>query len=411
MKTNGSRIRLVILFSFLLCLLFVYPASSHDPITTTVTFNKEVVRILQKNCLGCHSPGRIKEDIPLTTFDEARPWAKAIKEEILERRMPPYQAVKGFGNFHNDYLLPQRDIELIVSWVEGGAPRGEDKDYPKDITSQNLWAFGKPDLIVSPPTPINIPAGEGESNQCLTIPVKIEATKWVNAIDFHPTGKNIFSAEFFISNQRSAACPAPSSLIKIGDWVPGQSAIKLPDHTGFLLAPNSFLTVKIRYQKGAEAISDQSSVGLYFGTREAEKKLQVIEIAPNPISVPAGAQNYQVKISKQITENFEVVAIRPLLFPLARSIEVTAYRPDGSVEILLAAKNFRFDWEPGFYLKNPVELPAGSQIVVTAYLDNSENNRNLTRTPTRLKLTFPLCELTLAKMVKSNSDSNSSAGH
>ncbi|HMY73621.1 MAG TPA: hypothetical protein PLQ88_17525, partial [Blastocatellia bacterium] len=71
--------------------------SSHDPITTKVMFNKEVIRILQRNCLGCHAPNKIKSDIPLTTYEEARPWAKAIKEEVLEKRMMPFQAVKGYG--------------------------------------------------------------------------------------------------------------------------------------------------------------------------------------------------------------------------------------------------------------------------------------------------------------------------
>ena len=97
MKANG--LKLILLFS--LCLLFTLPASSHDPITTSVTFNKEVIRILQKNCLGCHAAGKIKSDISLMTYEEARPWAKAIKEEVLEKRMPPYQAMIGYGDFQN----------------------------------------------------------------------------------------------------------------------------------------------------------------------------------------------------------------------------------------------------------------------------------------------------------------------
>src|SRR5262245_28680769 len=123
-----------ILLSF--TLILPSPGRAHEPITTKVMFNKEVIRILQRNCLGCHSPCKIKAVISLTTYDEARPWAKAIKEEVLEKRMMPYQAVKGFGIFHRDYILPQREVDLIVSWVEGGAPRGEEKDYPKDEIEQ-----------------------------------------------------------------------------------------------------------------------------------------------------------------------------------------------------------------------------------------------------------------------------------
>src|SRR5262245_5973282 len=140
--------------------------SAHEPITTKVMFNKEVIRILEHNCLACHAPGRIKSDIPLTTYDEARPWAKAIKEEVLEKRMVPFQAVKGYGSFVHDYTLPQRDVELLVSWIEGGAPRGEAKDYPKEeidkLITGKEWRLGAPDLVLQPDKETKIePAGPG----------------------------------------------------------------------------------------------------------------------------------------------------------------------------------------------------------------------------------------------------------
>src|SRR5438552_889829 len=138
-----------------LAMLIALPPSSraHDPITTNVRFNKEVIRIFQRNCLGCHASNTIT-NIPLATYEQARPWAKAIKEEVLEKRMPPNQAVKGFGRFHQDYALSQRDIALIVSWVEGGAPKGDVKDLPKDLpheeASNNAWTLGPPDLVLQP---------------------------------------------------------------------------------------------------------------------------------------------------------------------------------------------------------------------------------------------------------------------
>ena len=92
-------------------LFFPIAVVSHEPVTTNVRFNKEIVRILNAKCVVCHSTGGIKSDIPLSTFEEARPWAKAIKEEVLEKRMPPYQAVKGFGSFHTDYGLSQRETD------------------------------------------------------------------------------------------------------------------------------------------------------------------------------------------------------------------------------------------------------------------------------------------------------------
>lgn len=107
-----------------------FTASAHDVITTKVTWSREVSRLMFKRCTSCHRPGGTSFD--LTTYEQARPWAKAIKEEALERRMPPFGAVKGFGDLRQDLSLTQEQLELLSDWVEGGAPEGEVRLLPKD---------------------------------------------------------------------------------------------------------------------------------------------------------------------------------------------------------------------------------------------------------------------------------------
>ena len=102
--------------------------NAHDIITTKITFSKEISRLLYKRCATCHREGG--SAFSLMTYDEARPWAKAIKEEVLERRMPPWEAVKGFGEFRDDRGLTQEELETISAWVEGGAPEGDPKYLP-----------------------------------------------------------------------------------------------------------------------------------------------------------------------------------------------------------------------------------------------------------------------------------------
>ena len=105
-----------------------FRAYGHDIITTKVTFNREIIRLLNTHCISCHRQGGTA--FSLETYSAARPWAKAIGEEVLQRRMPPWGAVKGFGDFRNDQGLTEEQLELIVDWEEGGAPEGEDKDLP-----------------------------------------------------------------------------------------------------------------------------------------------------------------------------------------------------------------------------------------------------------------------------------------
>jgi hypothetical protein len=104
------------------------PASGHDTVTTKLTWSREIARIVYARCLACHrESGRA---FSLSTYAEARPWAVAIKEEVLMRRMPPWNAVKGFGRFKNDLGLTQEELSLVAAWVEGGAPEGDPRLMP-----------------------------------------------------------------------------------------------------------------------------------------------------------------------------------------------------------------------------------------------------------------------------------------
>lgn len=110
----------------LACAVFT-PA--HDVITTPITFSREISRLFYHRCVSCHHDGGTA--FSLVHYAEARPWAKAIKEEVLERRMPPWGAVKGFADFRDDQGLTQEQLEVISDWVEGGAPEGDPALLPK----------------------------------------------------------------------------------------------------------------------------------------------------------------------------------------------------------------------------------------------------------------------------------------
>lgn len=390
MKSNRPKFILL----FFLCLCFVLPARSHDPVTTSVTFNKEVIRILQRNCLGCHAPGRIKADIPLTTYEEARPWAKAIKEEVLEKRMPPYQAVVGYGDFQNPYLLPKRDVELLISWVEGGAPRGELKDLPKELLPAATWAFGKPELNLQPEQMITIPAGEGVHEACVKLPSNLKQAQWARGLQFLPgNAAAVLSAEILLAKASSEACSGE----KIGEWVPGQESSLWPEGSGLPLPANATFVLKIRYARGAEEVKDHSILGVYLALEDVTQTVQRVAVKPVSALLPAGAKQQRVKASYLVAGAAEALAIRPLLFPFAKSVEATAYYPDGTAEVLIAAQEYRHPWQPGYVFKHPVRLPARTRIEVTAYLDNSDDNRNLSDDPKTKRFAEALLELTLAK--------------
>ena len=143
--TNTGRRRLIFAGQCaLVAMVGAVAGYGHDAITTKITFDREIVRLMVSHCGSCHHDGG--SAFSLMTYDAARPWAKAIGEEVLQRRMPPWGAVKGFDDFRNDKALTEEQLELIVDWEEGGAPEGDPKDIPKDIkfpTDPPVGQFGK----------------------------------------------------------------------------------------------------------------------------------------------------------------------------------------------------------------------------------------------------------------------------
>ena len=398
MCRQASLVTLLI-FSFVAILIFARRGDSHDPITTKVMFNKEIVRIFQRHCLACHNSGTIS-NISLATYAQARPWAKAFKEEVLEKRMPPYQVVKGFGRFHDDYSLTQREIDQIVSWVEGGAPKGDDKNLPPSL-AMGGWILGQPDLVLEPPSEVNISAGEGDEYRCMTLGTNLKEDRWVTAVDFRPGhGSTVHCATFGIDlsqvRDKSDYSLDCAGADRLGTWMPGQAVSRLPTNVARLLPAGARIVMRIHYHKTREAVSDQSSLGLYFAKDRTTKPLRTIALAAPETDIPAGAERYRVKVAYTMREAAEAIAIRPLLFPFAKSLEVTAHRPDGTIEVLIWAKDHRYDWQPDYTFKKPVKLPKGTRIEVIAYLDNSDNNQNNPNNPARaVRFASALCELSL----------------
>jgi len=385
-------------------LALAYPGagSGHEPVTTKVMFNKEVIRILEENCISCHGPGGIKADIPLTTYDEARPWAKAIKEEVLEKRMKPYQAVRGYGQFAHDYSIPQREVDMLVSWIEGGAPRGDLREYPEslkkrlDSHGEPIWEGGKPDLVLESPAPVRI--GADPVSKCIAIPVI--ADNAVRGFDFKPgDGTVVDGAEFYVTDKvRADGCPDPAGAELLGNWVPGQSVVMLPGDATFRLSKGSRVVFRINYRSKNEEATDRSRLGLYLAGNNAGRYARTMAVGSGKVNVPANTSNHRIRTVIRIADSTEALAIRPLIFPHARSLEATALLPDGRAEVLIWVRNYRFDWQPTYYFRDPISLPAGTRIVVTAYFDNSESNRNLPTDPSSpLEFDGELCRLTLTE--------------
>jgi Copper type II ascorbate-dependent monooxygenase, C-terminal domain len=153
----------------------------------SITFTKDVAPIIFNKCANCHRPGEVAP-MALTSYQEVRPWSKAIREEVVERTMPPWFADPNTSTlkFNNDRRLSQKEIETIVAWVDAGAPKGDDKDLPPMPKYTPGWTFGEPDMVIEMPIDFEIPA-EGElPMQNFYVPVPFTEERWVQAVELRP---------------------------------------------------------------------------------------------------------------------------------------------------------------------------------------------------------------------------------
>jgi hypothetical protein len=370
----------------LLLSLFAFSAGAHEPITTKVMFNKEVVRILQQDCLGCHHPSGIAP-MSLATYEEARPWAKAIKEELLEKRMPPWPVVKGYGDFLNSPRLAQRDIDLIVNWVEGGAPKGEVGDLPAGPLFTEDWQLGEPDLILKPQADCII-SSDTDEERSFVLSTGLKQDRWISAIDLRPAnGSVVHCASFYLQD---------GDIKLLSTWVPGHKTVALPQGIAQLLPAGSHILLKIHYRGCGVVTKDRSALGIYFTKTIVTKRVDQITISGEGAAIPAG-QCYQVKADFTFDEAAEAIAICPLVHPLLVSFEATAYRPDDTEEVLIWTRGSPFDWQPTYYYRKGVVLPKGTRVEVVAYFNNSGGDR-----PGQWSASNPLCRLFIARPCSDN---------
>src|SRR4249920_235527 len=151
---------------------------------TLVTFNKDVLPILQTNCQSCHRPGEIAP-MSFLTYAETKPWAKAIKAAVLTRQMPPWFADPAYGHFANDRTLSDATIKTLVAWADGGSLEGNAKDAPPPVNFPEGWGL-KPDMVIEMPIDIQLPATGTINYKSILVKANFPEDRWVIAADLRP---------------------------------------------------------------------------------------------------------------------------------------------------------------------------------------------------------------------------------
>ena len=359
---------------------------SHNPITTTVRYNREIAKILGEKCVQCHTSGGMS--MPLTTYLESRPWAEAIKEEILTRRMPPWPAERGYGDFANDVALTARERDFLLSWIDGGAPEG-DGAPPVHMDHSGHWMLGQPDAIVTAGNGARIAPGTPPGFQRIVIETGFASDRWVRAIDYHPGDKRVTRAAFLT---------VAATGQYLGGWTPWQSSTTMPGGAAIKVPAGARIAVDTLYQAAEELVTDRPTVAFYFEERPTATVTSLVMQARADTDATAPVHRARAEFTTR--QPLRLVGMRPELGAGARSLEIKVTQPDGSVQVVLWVKRFRPDWQTPYAFRNALALEPGATVRAIADFDAPHGGAELkvvmnaypgqTPTPRRTRVTDPV---------------------
>ncbi|MBI4472853.1 MAG: thiol-disulfide isomerase [Acidobacteria bacterium] len=355
------------------CLFFLGIAASTR--TGQPTFSRDVAPIFYKACVDCHRPGEAAP-MSLLTYKEARPWAKSVKEKVSDRAMPPWLADPRFGHFENDRRLSEKEIATIVSWVNAGAPKGNDKDLPAPPKFVEGWTLGQPDVVLSMREEFEVPADGVVPYKYFTIPTNITEDKWVNAVELRPGNRGVVHHIIaFLQEPGKPFRGEGSASNLLGGTAPGDPPNRYPEGTAKLVKTGTNIVLQMHYTPNGEPTKDRSSVGLFFA-KVPPKKTAVTGAAMNVrFVIPPGDPNYEVKSSWTAKEDIHLVGLMPHMHVRGKDFTYTVTYPDGRSEIILSVPRYDFNWQLGYRFKQLIALPKDSRIDCVAHFDNSINNK------------------------------------
>ncbi len=337
----------------------VRPVATHPRITTTLLWNKEIAPILQRRCFSCHSAGNLA--FPLTTYAEARPWAQAIREEILTRHMPPWVAVPGYGRFVNDPGLTQGEWDLLVAWVDGGAPSGQTPDEeqtpPVYVPAAAEWDAGEPSVTLTTAETHEVAAGAGDYVKRVELSAPLKPAARVRGLAFKPGDRRVV---------RYAAVRDAATDRWLFTWTPWATHTTLPEGAAWVLPAGARLVVDIGYRGADTAVSDRSEVGLYLDDA-AGGEAATVDVLEAALAETRDGAITRMRGELVLSGPGAVQALWPEPVSGVTSVEVTAYQPDGQVRPLLWLRGYRADWPSPYVFADPVFLPSGTKLVLTAY--------------------------------------------
>ncbi len=413
------------------------PGSQRLPPSSSPTFSRDVLPILQKNCQSCHRPGQIGP-MPLLTYEQARPWARAIKTQVVSRAMPPWHADPRYGHFLNDRSLDQSAIDTLAAWADGGAPQGDVRQAPAPIPwPADGWQV-QPDVVVTMPA-YAVPSSGVVEWENIAIPSPFAEDTWVTSVEILPSAPATVHHMCFVFQPprpdvvlnryewaeiardaqgrpvgrqgppAAAAATPPASgngapanrdawiltrdvgstevkrrlgrpTITAGGtncYVPGYSLHDYREYdAGVLVKGGQNMIVNLHYQTVGKPVTNTFKIG--FTVAKAKPAKKFVALAPSgatrAFAIPPNEANYtSPPVELTINKAARLVWMSPHMHFRGKDMTWSVTYPDGRREVVLSVPRYQYAWQLQYHTDVP--LPPGTRMRVDAHYDNSAANK------------------------------------
>lgn len=352
------------------------------------TFTADIAPILQRSCQACHRPGSIAP-MSLLTYEDTRPWARSIKQNVTSRKMPPWFIDKtvGIQDFKDDRSLAADEIATIARWVDNGAPRGNPADMPPPITFETDmydWTVKdelgrEPDMIVPIPKPVTVPGDSPNLWYEIVGDMGLTEDRWVKAHETKPSLEGFpivhhAATRIFVPSE-------PGELENFSEYALGKTADIHPDGTGRLLKAGTHLSWNLHYSANpnGEDTTDRTRIALWFYPQGQEPDRRLYRRGLGNVAdldLPAGDGLVRTDGYTFLQHNVRLSVYQPHMHNLGRRQCLEAIYQDGRVQTLNCA-DWDFGWHIAYNYADEAQplLPKGTVLHVISYHDNSEANK------------------------------------
>ena len=365
-------------------------ATSAHAADVVPTFSKDVAPIFYRSCVNCHRPGQIAP-MSLLTFDTARPWARAIKDRVVRREMPPWHIDQtvGITEYKDDPSLSNEEIRTVVRWVDGGAPQGNAADMPPPVQfkDDNAWSLGTPDVVVTS-VKHQVPASGSDWWGDYIVETTLTEDRWLRAVEAKPGVGNKQVTHHLVGYLMQDDDASVSLAGRDGgaggeqflvEYAVGKNADIFPEGTGRLVKAGAKIRFNMHYHPIGEAKSDASQIALYFYPKGYTPKYyyQSSHTGDNDdMDLPAGVDNIRTEGYSRLNQNARVTAFQPHLHNRGKAQCMQAIYPDGKMETLSCVDRYKFGWHIVYNYADDAAplLPKGTILKVTSWHNNTSTN-------------------------------------